>query len=541
MNFSSLEVAVAGLWAFLSAQPILTLFLVIALGYAVGEVAIAGFSLGVGAVLFVGLAIGAVAQDAAPPALVGTVGLILFFYGIGIQYGKPFVEGLLSPSGRRQNAIALLSVLAAGLVTALLMSWMQLDAALGAGLFTGALVNTAALQSVTDQIGGDLPAVGYGVAYPFGVLGPILGMYLAQRLLRPRVQTPVTRGVEEMEALVSHPAAVGKYLSEVTAQFPDEVQVVAVRQNGHNRMPRPNLRLQTGDSLLLLGAKGDALKQVCRAIGDVAPSQIIPDHTELDDLDVYVSKHSVIGHRLGALNLGEQPGCTILSVQRGDATLYPHPGLVLEAGDRIWAVAERDRHTAVRQFFGNSARSTAEVSYLALGLGMVLGVLFGLIPFPLPGLGTFTFGAAGGAMIVSLLLGWRGRIGHLNWTIPPSANLTLRNFGLTLFLAVVGMRSAPAFFSTLSSTGLQLVGVGAAITAAIVVAAFVVGCGLFRASFDEALGIVAGVTGNPAILAYAAKSVPTNKPELGYAIVFPSSTIIKIIVVQILLVWFVAR
>lgn len=529
----------AGLWTFLSSQPILTLFLVIALGYAVGEVAIAGFSLGVGAVLFVGLAVGAVAQDAAPPALVGTVGLILFFYGIGIQYGKPFVEGLLSPSGRRQNAIALLSVLATGLVAAGLMSWLRLDPAVGAGLFTGALVNTAALQSVTDKVGGDLPAVGYGVAYPFGVLGPILGMYLAQRLLRPQVQAPVTRGVEEIEAIVNHPAVVGKYLSDVTAQFPEEVQVIAVRQNGHNRMPRPNLRLQTGDALLLLGAKGDALKQVCHTIGDVAPSQIIPDHTELDDLDVYVSKHSVIGHRLGTLNLGETPGCTVLSVQRGDATLYPHPGLVLEAGDRIWAVAERDRHAAVRQFFGNSARSTAEVSYLALGLGMVLGVLFGLLPLPLLGLGRFTFGAAGGAMIVSLLLGWQGRTGRLNWTIPPSANLTLRNFGLTLFLAVVGMRSAPVFFSTLSSTGLQLMGVGAAITAAVVVAAFGLGCGLFRVSFDEVLGIVAGVTGNPAILAYAAKSVPTNKPELGYAIVFPSSTIIKIIVVQILL-WFTA-
>jgi len=525
------------LGSFLSSQPILTLFLVIALGYAAGELAVAGFSLGVGAVLFVGLLVGAVAPEAAPPAMLSTVGLILFFYGIGIQYGKPFIAGLTSPAGQRQNLIAVVSLIGGGLVAALLTAQFAIPAATAAGLFSGALVNTAALQSVTEKVGGELPAVGYGVAYPLGVLGPILSIYFAQKLLRPQVKVPEPKGVMEIEVVVNQSAAIGKPLSELMIQMPPEVQIVAVRQDGHNRMPKGSLKLRAGDDVLLVG-EGKPLAEAKRLLGEETAGQIALDHRDLDDLDIYVSKPAVIGRRLGELKLSEHPRCSIISVQRGDAVMYPHPGLVLESGDRIWAVAERNQFKAVRDFFGNSARSTAEVSYLSLGIGMVLGVLFGLIPFPLPGLGTFSFGAAGGAMIVSLILGWRGRTGHLNWTIPPSANLTLRNFGLTLFLAVVGMRSAQQFVTTVQQTGFLLVGVGLAITLSVVLIALLLGYGLMRLPYDEVLGIVAGVTGNPAILAYASASVPTNKPELGYAIVFPTSTIIKIVAVQVLLVLF---
>lgn len=518
----------------LESQPLLTLFLVISLGYAVGEVAIAGFRLGVGAVLFVGLAIGAFAPDVAPPGILGTVGLVLFFYGIGIQYGKPFIEGLSSRASQRQNAIAILSTLGAGIVAALVIRGLNIPVEVGAGLFAGALVNTAALDSVVNKVANDLPVAGYGVAYPFGVFGPIFCIFLAFRLLRPVIPHPPTQAIRVAELLVSQPHVIGKLLSEVTMRLPKEVQVVAVRQNGHNLLPRGNLRLAAGDEIMVEG-DGEPLAKARRLIGEETPVDMFLDRHDLNDLSVYVSKPSVIGHRLGSLQLPEQLGCAIVAIQRGNSILYPQPGLILEAGDQLRIIAEPDRFEAIRAFFGNSAYSTAEVSYLSLGLGMVLGVLFGLIPFPLPGLGTFTFGAAGGALIVALILGWRGRIGQLSWTMPPSANLTLRNFGLTLFLAVVGMRSAKQFISTLQTSGLTLLLGGAAITLTIVVLATVLSYWVFKMPFDDVLGVVAGVTGNPAILAYASKAVPTNRPELGYANVFPTSTIVKIIVAQILL------
>ncbi|WAL59720.1 aspartate:alanine exchanger family transporter [Thermocoleostomius sinensis] len=519
-------------------QPILSLFLVICLGYAVGELPIAGLRLGVGAVLFVGLFIGAIVPDAVPPALLSTVGLILFFYGIGIQYGKAFVQGWLSSTGRRQNLIALLSTIATGIVTVAILSALRIPADVGAGLFAGALVNTAALQSVVDKLGSETPIVGYGVAYPFGVFGPILCMYLATRLLHPNLSVSRRRGVQGTELVVHNPKLEGALLSEVLAQFPEDVQVITVRKAGHNYLPRGSLRLEIGDELLIEAAE-DSLRQVKRLIGDEMGRIPIVDIDDLDDLTIYVSRPAVVGRKIAELNLIEHPGCAIVSVLRGDTELYPKPALVLEAGDQLRVVAEPGCYETVQEFFGNSARSTAEVSYLALGLGMVLGVLFGLIPFPLPGLGSFAFGAAGGAMIVSLFLGWKGRIGQMSWVMPPSANLTLRNFGLTLFLAVAGLRSAEQFVATVQETGVVLLGAGMVITLTIVLVAMAIGLGLWRTPFDDLLGVVAGVTGNPAILAYASRSVSNNQPELGYAVVFPTSTIVKIIVAQMVAAWFI--
>jgi putative transport protein len=277
------------------------------------------------------------------------------------------------------------------------------------------------------------------------------------------------------------------------------------------------------------------VQQSRQIIGKETPIDMFLDRHDLEQVEIYVSKPTVIGRKLGELQLMERLNGVVLSITRGNIELYPRPRLVLEAGDRVRVATDAENIESFQEFFGDLASSTAEVSYLALGLGMVLGVLFGLIPFPLPGLGTFTFGAAGGAMIVALVLGWLGRIGHLSWTMPPAANLTLRNFGLTLFLAVAGLRSAEKFLATVKETGFLLLGLGIVITLLAVLSSMILARTLFAVTFDEMLAVVAGVTGNPAILAYAAQAVPTNKPELGYAIVFPISTIIKIIVVQIIL------
>ena len=220
-----------------------------------------------------------------------------------------------------------------------------------------------------------------------------------------------------------------------------------------------NFLLDLGDKLLVEG-EGAPLEQARRIIGEATAAGTIVDVRDLDDLNAYVSRHAVIGQRLADLNIPEQLGCNAVSVIRGDSELYPHPTLVLEAGDRMRLVAEPGRFKDIQEFFSNSTSSFAEVSYLSLGLGMVLGVLFGSIPFPLPGIGSLAFGAAGATLIVSLVLGWQEHTAHLSWTIPPSANLTLRNFGLTIFLAVVCLRSADNFITRVQSSGFVLRGFG---------------------------------------------------------------------------------
>jgi len=517
----------------LESQQILTLFLVISLGYAVGDVAIAGFRLGVGAVLFVGLLVGMFAPEAAPPGLLSTVGLVLFFYGIGIQYGKSLVQGLTGRTARRQIWAGVLGLVAAGGVAIALIPALEIPADVGAGLYAGALVNTAALESVLAKAGNELPVVGYGVAYPFGIFAPIFAMYLALQILRPKIQTPPRQGIRVAEPCVTDARVAGKHLSEITPLLPPQVQVVAVRQNGHNYLPKGSLRLGLGDELLIEGEE-PYLQRARQLLGEETPIDMFLDRRDLDQLDVYVSKSSVVGRRLGDLRLMERLESAVLSVTRGNMELYPQPDLVLEVGDRVRLATEPQHFDRIRDFFGDSAVSTSEVRYLALGLGMVLGVLFGLIPFPLPGLGTFSFGVAGGAMIVALMVGYLGRLGPFTWTIPPAATLTLRNFGLTLFLAGAGLRSAEQFLATVQETGFVLLGAGMVITLVGVLGGMLLAMTLFPMAFDEMLAVVAGLTGNPAILNYATQAVPTNKPELGYAIVFPITTIIKIIMVQVI-------
>ena len=163
---------------------------------------------------------------------------------------------------------------------------------------------------------------------------------------------------------------------------------------------------------------------------------------------------------------------------------------------------------------------------------MALGFLLGAINFPLPGVGKLALGLSG-VLIVALVLGKMRRTGGLNWTIPLSANLVLRNLGLTLFLAQVGMASGPKFAATVSQTGFLMLGLGAIVVVALVLPILLLGLGVFKMPYDEVAGIVAGACGNPAILAYANKLAPTDKPDIGYAMIFPGMTIIKILFVDI--------
>src|SRR5512139_1810078 len=229
--------------AFLEQQPLLALFLVVGLGYALGGVNVRGFALGAGAVLFVGLAVGMLSPKAAPPPLVGSLGLALFVYGIGIQYGKQFFSGMASPFGLKVNALVLLSHLA-GIGT----SWLGHGAlsvapAAVAGLFCGALTSTPALQAAISAAGSNEPALGYSVAYPFGFIAPILCMYFANVWLRQKVMTPAGPALELREMTVRNPQIIGRPLSEVSAELPSGVRIIVVREGDRNRVPAPDIVL----------------------------------------------------------------------------------------------------------------------------------------------------------------------------------------------------------------------------------------------------------------------------------------------------------
>jgi putative transport protein len=514
----------------LEQQPLMALFLTIAIGYLVGAINIKGFSLGVGAVLFVALAVGWFAPKSAPAPVLGTFGLAVFLYAVGIQYGKQFFQGLTSPDGIKANIMSLVGVLFSGVVCLLFIRLFAIPPGHALGLFAGGGTSTATLQAAILTLGNNDAAVGYSVAYPFGVAGPILALYLTFIIMKPKVEVAST-SMELLEIALRNPGFIGKRLGEVMDTLPAGVKIVALRHEHHNFAASRDIVMAEDDVVLALGPDRDVLDKLRHDLGEAAPGRIAKDRSDIDYLRMFASRPDVVGRALGDLDMPGGNGL-VVQVRRGDVDLLPQPDLVLEYGDRVGVFANRGEFAALRKYFGDSIKATAEFSYISIGLGMAIGFLLGAISVTLPGIGKVSLGLAG-VLIAGLVLGKLRRTGKVHWTMPLSANVVLRNLGLTIFLAQVGMSSGPKFAATVSATGFLMLGLSCVAVAALVLPVLLMGLFVFRMPFDQVSGIVAGATGNPAIVAYAGKLAPTEKPDIGYAMIFPGMTIVKILFVNI--------
>lgn len=512
-------------------QPILTAFLAIGLGYLVGQINIFGFSLGVGAVLFVGLALGAFAPKAQIVGPIGLIGLIMFLYGVGILYGRQFFEGMTGVAGRKYNLLAFVAVMA-GLAVALGLGHVfgiKLGHTLG--LFAGSMTSTATLQAALDTMRNSEPSIGYSVSYPFGVIGPILCIYFMTRMVQPKF--PPKEPQLHMAEITLGADCSGWTLDDLRQKIPSGVQIEMVRKGGRNFLPTTDVSLDAGDALLVIAERQSDISDAAAHVGKLEPGRVVKDRSALDYIRVFVGKANLVGVPLAKLPLPTGFPVQLLHVRRYDVDIVPSPDLALEFGDRVGILMPPDRKDEVRKYFGDTVKSTAEFSYVSLGVGMVLGVLLGLIPIPIPGVGTVTLGIGGGPLIVALIVGKLRRTGPLLWVMPLPANIVLRNFGLALFLATVGVNAGQPFLKTVSQTGPTLLLIGALVLLATVLIVLLVGYYMLKIPFDDLMGVASGATGNPAILVYSTRMAPTERPDIGYAMIFPSMTIVKVIAVQI--------
>ncbi len=512
-------------------QPILTAFLAIGVGYLVGQIRIAGFSLGVGAVLFVGLALGAFAPKAQITGPIGLIGLIMFLYGIGILYGRQFFEGMTGAAGRKYNLLAFIAVVVGLLIALGLGQSFGVKIGQTLGIFAGSMTSTATLQAALDVMHNSDPSIGYSVAYPFGVIGPILCIYFMTRRVQPKF--PPKEPQMHMAEITLGTSFAGSQFEDLLKELPSGIQVTMVRKQGQNFIPNADLRIEPGDGILVVAERQETLSGAAERLGKLEPGRIVKDRSALDYIRVFVGKANVVGVPLAQLPLPQSFPVQLLHVRRYDTDIVPSPDLTLEFGDRVGVLMPPDRKHEIRQFFGDTVKSAAEFSYVSLGVGMVLGVLIGLIPIPIPGVGVVTLGIGGGPLIVALIAGRLRRTGPMLWVMPLPANIVLRNFGLALFLATVGVNAGQPFLKTVTETGLALLLIGAAVLLATVLIVLLIGHYLMRIPYDDLVGVVSGATGNPAILVYATRMAPTERPDVAYAMIFPSMTIVKVIAVQI--------
>jgi putative transport protein len=514
----------------LGSQPILTAFLAIGLGYLVGQISVAGFSLGVGAVLFVGLAIGAFAPKAQITGPIGLTGLIMFLYGIGILYGRQFFEGMVGV-GQKYNLLALVGCIA-GLAVALGLGHIfGIKIGHTLGIYAGSMTSTATLQASLDVVKNKDPSIGYSIAYPFGVIGPILCIYFMTRIVKPKF--PVKAQQFHMGEIVVGKGFSGQKIDELRRQALSDVQVTMVRKGDRNFVPTPETVLSAGDAVLVVAEREEAISKAAAQLGKLEPGRLASDRADLDYIRVFVGKANVVGIPLARLPMPAGYPTHVLHVRRYDADLVPTPDLMLEFGDRIGVLTPPDRKEEIRRHFGDTVKAAAEFSYVSLGIGMVLGVLLGLVPIPIPGVGVVTLGIGGGPLIVALILGKLRRTGPMLWTMPLPANIVLRNFGLAMFLATVGVNAGQPFVRTVAESGLTMLFIGVAVLLTTVFIVLLAGHYLLRIPYDDLVGVASGATGNPAILVYSTKMAPTERPDIGYAMIFPSMTLVKVIAAQI--------
>jgi putative transport protein len=530
-------------------NPLLTLFGIIALGYVAGRVRVGSFSLGVSAVLFVGLGVGAAEPRLELPEEVYLLGLVLFVYTIGLSSGPSFF-GSLRTGGLRLNALVLALIVAAAVECLLLVTLLDVDRVVAAGMLTGALTNTPALAGVLDALpraleGTDVgaaaskPVVGYSLAYPIGVLGTIAVMWLLERLWR-------VDHAAEAQATGLASAPLEHWTVQVQRRDRPAVGTLADRtgttisasrvlSGGAVHVADPGERLDDGDLVTVVGTPDELAKATAwlgaRIKTDLARAQAF------DSRRMFVSKPEIVGIPLADLQLTERQGITVTRIRRGDVDMVATPNSVLELGDRVRIVAPADRMVEAADLVGDSYRDLSELDVLTFAVGIGLGLLVGLMPLPVPGLGTIHLGSAGGPLVVALLLGAVGRTGPVVWQIPYSANLTLRQLGVVLFLAGIGTRAGPAFKSALSDpASLLVIATGAALTISVSVATLVMAHRVMRVTFGRAMGMLAGLQTQPAVLAYANEQARMELPNRGYTTVYPLAMIAKIIVAQILLV-----
>jgi putative transport protein len=514
----------------IGSQPILTAFLAIGLGYLVGQISIAGFSLGVGAVLFVGLAIGWFAPKAQIIGPIGLTGLIMFLYGIGILYGRQFFEGMVGV-GQKYNLLALVGCIAGLLVALGLGHIFGIKIGHTLGLYAGSMTSTATLQAALDVVKNKDPSIGYSIAYPFGVIGPILCIYFMTRIVKPKFPAKVQRF--HMGEISIGKGFSGRKIDELRQEALSDIQVTMVRKGDRNFVPTDDTVLSAGDAVLVVAEREEAIARAAAQLGKLEPGRLASDRSDLDYIRVFVGKANVVGVPLASLPMPAGYPTHILHVRRYDADLVPAPDLMLEFGDRIGVLTPPERKDEIRRHFGDTVKAAAEFSYVSLGIGMVLGVLLGLIPIPIPGVGVVTLGIGGGPLIVALILGKLRRTGPLLWTMPLPANIVLRNFGLAMFLATVGVNAGQPFVRTVAESGLTMLFIGVAVLLTTALIVLLAGHYLLRIPYDDLVGVASGATGNPAILVYSTKMAPTDRPDIGYAMIFPSMTLVKVIAAQI--------
>lgn len=537
-----------------SLQAIVIVSLICAIGMALGKVKIAGISLGVTFVFFIGIIAGHIGLSIDPAMLkyAENFGLVIFVYALGLQVGPGFFSSL-AHGGVRLNVLGL-SLALLTLITAIALTYVTpVSIPDMMGLFCGATTNTPALgavQQTLSQLGipSSTPALGCAVTYPLGVVGVIIAVIIMRKLfIKPNEISDAPIGslpkpkITEFE--VSNPGIYGKTIEEIARLSNCHFVISRLWHNGTVSIPTSSSRLEAGDRLLVVSTPDD-VEALHIVFGEQDKTDWNANDIDWNTVDrqlvsqpFVVTRRQINGKTLGSLRLRNLYGVNISRVYRSGLALLATPDLRLQLGDKIIVVGEQKAIDKIEPMIGNTINVLNEPNLFAVFIGIVLGIALGSIPFHFPGIGVpISIGLAGGPIIMGILVGTFGPRLHMVTYTTTSANLMLRAIGLALYLACLGLESGAHFFETVfRSEGLLWILLGMLLTIVPVLILGLFTVKVLKFDFGTTTGMLCGSMANPMALDYANSILPGDHQSIAYATVYPLSMFARVILVQIVI------
>lgn len=533
------------------AHSIMVFALVIATGLWLGRFKVKGVSLGSTWILFVGIVVShfGLRSDPATLAFVKDFGLILFVFSIGLQVGPGFFHSF-KKGGVQLNLLALSMVLLAVLVTVLIHSLTGESLKTMTGVMSGAVTNTpglgAAQQALSSAEESSLLASAYAVAYPLGVLGVIALIIVAKSFFRVDLDKEKAQleeadssegGARRMHCQVVNPAIYGKTLKEVLDGSGIEFVISRLMRGQEMFIPGPDVVLQEGDKLLVV-TNSHSVDNI-RIIFGTEIQMHQEDWQRLDEHHVTrklsITKSSITGKTLRQLNIRANFGVNVTRVIRAGMELVARPNLILQMGDTLQVVGTQSSIDDVAKIVGNKPSTLSKPNLVPIFFGIAVGIIFGSIPIAIPGMpSSVKLGLAGGPLIIAILLGHYAPKLKITTYTTVSANMMIREIGISLFMAAVGVGAGDNFVSSILSGGYWWILYGLMITVIPVGLVILVARLALKLNFYQICGLVSGGTTDPAVLAFAQGMYGTDYPSVNYATVYPLTMFLRVLVAQVL-------
>ena len=542
---------------------------VIAVGLLLGKIRIKGVSLGSTWILFVGILLShfGFRADASLLHFLKEFGLILFVFSIGLQVGPGFFHSFKS-GGLKLNLLAVALVLLGVITTYVIHLVTGENLVTLTGVMSGAVTNTpglgAAQQTYLDATSGSFLhevnssaissslASGYAVAYPIGVLGVILVIMLTKAMFKVDLKKEEDEmnsretGMDSPQRLafcIKNPAVFGKTILEASHAIENKFIISRIYRNGAVTVPVATTVLHEGDDLLVVTSQ-NSVEAVTMLFGE----QIDMPKEAWDKIDasmavrkLTITRTSMTGKRLKDLRIRTTYGVSITRVNRGGIDLVANPDLIVQMGDTLLVVGHDKDISQVAKFVGNSRAGLNHPNLIPIFFGIALGVLFGSIPIMIPGIPqAIKFGLAGGPLIIAILLGYFGPKLKITTYTTMSANLMLREIGISIFLAAVGLSAGENFVDSIVNGGYWWILYGALITLIPTGLIAILGKAVFKLNFYQVCGLLSGGCTNPPVLAFAQNAYGTDYTSVSYATVYPLTMFMRVLMAQILILIAVA-